>query len=67
MSKDLGHFSRRYAVEIGRQAYIGMERTYVEWEFKRGFKRLSDAEVYADRAAEDEEFVRVVDREAPDA
>ncbi|WP_053387673.1 hypothetical protein [Leucobacter japonicus] len=63
MSKDLGHFSRRYAVEIGSQAYIGMEPTYVDWAFDRGFKSLSDAEAYADRAAEDNEFVRVIDRE----
>lgn len=65
MSKDLGHFSRRYSVEIGSQAYMGIERTYVAWAFVRGFKTLGDAEAYADRIAEDNEFVRVVDREVP--
>ena len=61
--------ARRYNIEVGTQLYTsdllsneGRLRGRVEWQFHRAFTNRDDAEAYANRVAEDYEFVRIIDK-----
>lgn len=62
-------YERRYIVEVGERitetSFYGENTTLgVAWGFHRAFDYLQDATSYAERTAEDYEFVRVIDKAA---
>lgn len=71
MSKTIYEPKPRYLVESGEGSYVQKEPdwvappelTAIHWSFDKAFNQEKDAISYADRMAEDHEFVRVIDRE----
>lgn len=73
MSETIYEPKPRYEVQRGEAEYIeGFDATKgiyaktlttTSWSFDKAFNLKSDAITYADRMAEDHEFVRVIDRE----
>lgn len=47
---------------ISAKGVTSEEEVSPDWSFRRAFKTIEDATAYADRIAEDFEYVRVVDR-----
>ena len=74
MSKTIYEPKPRYEVQVGEAEYIeGFDATKGKyetsltgmcWSFDRAFTMEHDAITYAKLMAEDQEFVRVIDREA---
>lgn len=64
IEKVISYHSRRFVVEVGRNEYD--MNPYLSgvtvWAFERAFHELRDAESYAERIAEDNAHVRIVDR-----
>ena len=71
MSKIIYQPRISFEVQIGEGNYVQKlpqweadpELTHVTWRFSAAFNQKDDASAYADRMAEDHEFVRVIDRE----
>lgn len=72
METEIANLSRRYVVQTAETAEewtahypdskIVKSEEVVDWTFHRAFKTIEDATAYADRIAEDFEYVRVVDK-----
>lgn len=73
MSETIYEPKPRYEVQLGEASYLeefdASNGTYVKtctttyWNFDAAFNQKKDAISYADRLAEDNEYVRVIDRE----
>lgn len=63
MSKVIYEPAPRFVVEVANTvSHIRGERMQGAWNFEHAFALASDAEALAKRLAEDNEFVRVIDR-----
>lgn len=60
---------RPYKVYVGKQIWefqypSGSSRKDVEWTYDKSFKTEADAEAYANRTAEEYEFVKIEKKES---